>query len=40
MSLYLVQLPIEALTLAEYLRHDSWQSINQLTDTAQIKLVY
>ena len=33
MSLYLLQLPIKALTLADYLRHDSWQSINQLTDT-------
>ena len=32
MSLYLLQLPIKALTLADYLRHDSWQSINQLRD--------
>ena len=40
MSLCLVQLPIEALTRADYLRHDSLQSINQLTDTAQLKLVY
>ena len=33
MSLYLLQLPNKALRLADYLHHDSWQSINQMTDT-------